>query len=204
MVLGVACAFLRFNTFLGKPKLEDNLFLGFVFITFNSFNFSFPFLPPSDRFVWQSPCFVVDVTMSSFRSLPVSPDLPSRGQSIWDLGLRPNSARLEAFLRKLEDIHVVDSASEARLRRACEAVDADVSPNGRNLVFYLCMFKKTRVIDLKRVLSLGARPDVPDSKGTLPSDAAMSAKKFKTVETLALWAGVCAPRKSGSPESRTL
>jgi hypothetical protein len=119
-------------------------------------------------------------------SLPASPDAPPVGRSTWDLGLKGNGVRLDAFLKSLENVDVVDNASEVRLRRVCEAVDADVSPNGRNLVFYLSAHETRSVDFLRRVLSLGLRPDVPDSTGELPVDAALSYKKFTEAKTLPL------------------
>ncbi len=124
--------------------------------------------------------------MSSLPPPSLSPDAPPRGRTLWDLCLPENRARFEAFLKGLEDMYVVDEASEARLRRVCAAVDADVSTNGRNLVFYLSKFSRTSREDLTRVLSLGVRPDVPDSTGTLPMEKALSWRKFRRAKFLAM------------------
>lgn len=131
-------------------------------------------------------------------SLPASPDAPPVGRSTWDLGLKGNGVRLDAFLKSLENVDVVDNASEVRLRRVCEAVDADVSPNGRNLVFYLSAHETRSVDFLRRVLSLGLRPDVPDSTGELPVDAALSTRSSRKPR-LFRWTQRCRASSSRKP-----
>jgi hypothetical protein len=95
---------------------------------------------------------------------------------------------IDEFLKRLENVYVVDHASEARLRRVCEAVDTDVNQSGDNLVFNLTAIWDcdTGTLHLKRVLSLGVRPDVPNAKWKLPLDIAVSQKKFGTAEAFAL------------------
>jgi hypothetical protein len=96
-------------------------------------------------------------------------------------------AGLQVFLNRLENVCVVDYASEARLRRVCEVVDADVGPAGRNLVFYLTVRNQIKNVGyLKRVLSLGARPDVPNLKGKRPYDLAVSQVRPGNAEVLAM------------------
>jgi hypothetical protein len=90
------------------------------------------------------------------------------------------------FLKRLEGVNVVDHASEARLRRICEAFDTDVDSAGDNLVLHLTSTGGYQTPILKRVLSLGVRPDVPNSKGKLPLDLAVSLKTFRTAQAFAL------------------
>jgi hypothetical protein len=97
-------------------------------------------------------------------------------------------ADIVVFLKRLEYVYVVDHASEARMRRVCEAIDTDVGSTGKNLVFYLTVGFKDESGDelLKQVLSLGARPDVPNKLGKLPLEAALSHSKLGIAQALAL------------------
>jgi hypothetical protein len=93
---------------------------------------------------------------------------------------------LLVFVKRLENVDVVDEASEARLRRVCFVLDRDVSNAGRNLVFKLALSNEEQCLLLKQVLSLGARPDVPNSTGVVPFDAALSKGKIAEADALAM------------------
>jgi hypothetical protein len=111
-------------------------------------------------------------------------DAPPGGARLYNA----KKADLLVFLKRLENVYVVDHASEARLRRVCEAIDTDVGSNGHNLVFHLSMgFKNQSGAELlKQVLSLGARPDVPNKEGKRPLDEALSCLKVEIGQALAL------------------
>ncbi len=89
----------------------------------------------------------------------------------------------------MEDVAVVDEASKSRLGRICEAIDGDVSSkDGGNMVFNLATKapNETGLMRLKRVLSLGARPDIPNRHGQLPLEEAFLLGKKQTVAALAM------------------
>jgi hypothetical protein len=126
------------------------------------------------------------VAMSAFAQ-SLGRDAPPSGRPLWELGLRGNGTDRNAFLKPLLEVSVVDSASEDRLRRVCEAIDTDVCPAGCNLVYNLIASYnggESEVTSLKRVLSLGARPDVPNSDGERPLDIALSGSKARMYRAL--------------------
>ncbi len=116
-------------------------------------------------------------------------DEPPNGLSFCQLGLDAFGPSLGDYLKKVETITVHSKATAPRLTLVCKAIDSDVGGlDGANMVFNLATKapNESGLKRLKRVLSLGVRPDVPNCWRELPLEVAFCQGKLQTAKALAL------------------
>ena len=130
---------------------------------------------------------VIMAVASSSVTAALGEDAPPNGLPFWNLASELGTTYIGVFLKSVENIPVDNQASEIRLIRIRKAINTDISPtDGANLVFNLAsLFPNDGGVKLlKRVLSLGARPDVGNFRGQLPLEEALQQSKLPTAAAL--------------------
>ena len=113
-----------------------------------------------------------------------------QGLVLWELGSRQNWPKLEVFLTHVETV-VVDDVSRSRATALFRAIDHSSNPFGVGLLHLLVQAHNDSGLPLlKRVLALGANPEVANNFAKFPSELAVAQGNLKCAVAL----GLCRPQ----------